>query len=136
MKPKSMRYIARVESGHNKCYAVRAGFFEGSSFKTFTDGIYGGKRKALAAAKLWRDQEVLKFQEKIGKKNPRREYGKGWYMKRHERRGVISFSATAQWFNDKLGKQRQKSFSVNKYGRKEAIRLAKQHYKLVTTGEL
>ena len=131
-----MKYITRIDSGYTHCYFVRAGYFKGSNSKCFTDGVYGGKRKALAQAKLWRDQQVKKFKSIIGKRNPRRHYGKGWYMSTDKRKDAVYLNAVAQWWDDTKNKQRQKSFSVNRYGYRKAVQLAKQHYKFMTTGKL
>lgn len=131
-----MKYISRIDSGYTHSYYVRAGYFKGSNNKNFSDGIYGSKRKALAAAKIWRDQQVKKFKLIIGKRDPRRGYGKGWHKSIDKRLSGEYINIVAQWWDNKANKQRQKSFSANKYGYRAAVQLAKQHYKLMTTGKL
>ena len=59
MKP--MKYITRIDSGYTHCYFVRVGYdIEPKVQKSFNDNKYGGKTKALKAAKTWRDKQLKK----------------------------------------------------------------------------
>ncbi len=52
--PRPNRYISRIEWGYGACYFVK--FPLADVKKTFSDKMLGGKRKALAAARAWRDE--------------------------------------------------------------------------------
>ena len=46
-----MKYISRIDSHNTHCYTVRVGYdIPEATHKTFSDTVYGGKRKALKAA--------------------------------------------------------------------------------------
>jgi len=50
-----LRRINRVESDRERCWRVSVRRYGQSVVRAFTDLCYGGKRKSLAAAKIYRD---------------------------------------------------------------------------------
>lgn len=69
------KYIARIDSGRTHCWFLRMPPIPG---KSFSDGVYKGKRKALQAAREYRDSIL-------------REAGEEWKLKvESSRNGVPS----------------------------------------------
>lgn len=63
---KDMRHITRMDYPRSKGWWVRIyASREVLSQQMFSDGIYGGSRKALAVAKAWRNEQEEKFARKI-----------------------------------------------------------------------
>jgi hypothetical protein len=58
MKPKALRSIRRIDDDSRSTHAWLAQVQRHNqiAMKTFSDGVWGGKRKALAAARAWRDE--------------------------------------------------------------------------------
>jgi len=136
---REMQYISRIDSGSTHCYYVRAGYgFKEATNKTFSDSLYGGKRKALEAAKKWRDKEVKRLKPHIvnwqAKQN--RHFGKGYHVATDNRFDPPKESWRATFWSKKLGRQLTKTFSINRYGFNQARKLAKQWRKFMLTGEL
>ena len=124
--------ITRIDSGGIHCWYVR--LYEGQDChsKTFSDGRYGGKRKALRAAKAWRD-EVLAGIEARGVQ--RRQRGRaptlfsgrsssgvdGVKLRHHiDPRGYRAVSWAAEW-HDRPYHRVTRTFSVRKYGYRGAF---------------
>jgi hypothetical protein len=125
----ALHHISIIESGGTKCAWVRIKY-DGHSFQqSFPYRKYGGKRKAVAAAKLKRDEQGKKI------------YGKNWPYAKFSPRRVsplnssgeigVSFSTkdnswVATWQAGTAGKRSQRNayFSINKFGDEEARRLA------------
>jgi hypothetical protein len=99
----------------------------------FTDRVYGGREKALAAAKAFRDQLIARYPAlsrrafcSIRKKNNRSGISgvtriEGYQL--HRGRKQLRVYWVAQWPIGP-GRARQKKFSVRIYGEREAFRLA------------
>lgn len=124
-----LHHISIIESGGTNCAWVRIRYNDKCFQQSFSFKKFGGKLKAVAAAKKVRDREGKKI------------YGKHWpYAKYSPRKisplnssGVIgvSFSAkdnawVATWQEGKAPtrKQRNAYYSVNKYGPEKAKLLA------------
>jgi len=125
----ALHHISIIESGGTNCAWVRIKY-DGNSFQqSFPYKKYGGKTKAIAAAKMKRDQQGKKI------------YGKNWPYAKFSPRKVsplnssgeigVSFSEkdnswVATWQEGKAGKRKQRNayFSVNKYGDDKARLLA------------
>jgi hypothetical protein len=125
----ALHHISIIESGGTNCAWVRIKYDPHNFQQSFPYKKYGGKAKAIAAAKLTRDIQ--------GK----RIYGKNWpYAKFSPRRtsplnssGEIGVSYSvkdnawvATWQEGANGsrKQRNAYFSINKYGSDKAKQLA------------
>ena len=90
----------------------------------FSDGVYGAKYKSLAAAIKWRDRTLKKLPHplRIDRGSIKRPYG---YTKRVLlKRRVDWHDVYTAWARLKSGKVATTSYSIAKYGKKEAKRLA------------
>ncbi len=93
--------------------------------KTFSDGVHGGKRKALAMAVEYRDKMRKKYPRSYTGDNLRRKsykYSEGVYLR--EKGEGLDWIA---WWSKKVkGKMKvyQKSFSIFKYGNTKAKKMA------------
>lgn len=120
-----MHHISLLESSGMNCAWVRIAYGGKTYQQSFTYKNYGGKAKAIAAAKAHRDHEGKKI------------YGEYWpYVKQAPRRisslnytGVIGVSycerdhswvATWQEGQGRERRQKNKCFSINKYGDRNA----------------
>lgn len=133
IKSLSMRYIRRVDSGHHawKVQIKRANVVW---HKYFTDAQHGGKRRALAAAKVWRDELLPRIsgpQYEVWKREqPRSNNTSGvggvWRGVRRSSKGgrVWEWPYWQAFWRDLDGKRRCKTFSVGKYGERKAKALA------------
>ncbi len=89
------------------------------------------KEECLAAAQKWRDENKPPnmYSQKYKMKrdpSPNNKLGiKGVYIEERKRMNGVTSYAIGIW-TDKC-KTRKKHFSINKYGRDEAIRLAKEY---------
>lgn len=103
---------------------------EGALFrKVFSDRDYGGEEGSLAAAEEFHKQLISYFPPKTRKehseqrrKNSRDIIGVSRITKATKGHKYDFWQAT--WTDAKLGKCRNKAFSINKYGEDEARRLA------------
>ena len=137
-----MKYISRIDSGCSHCYIVRVGYkIPEATHKTFSDGVYGGKRKALKAARAYRNKELKRLKPTLDKRygydtNNQRHWGKG-VNETWDRKGDWEYLyITATYWDGRKKKQLHKVFSVNKYGYELAWKLAAQWRSLKLTGEL
>lgn len=124
-KDLSMRFIHLFESNGWKSYRVRIIKGDRHNYlvqKSFAFSRFGGEKKALIAAKKFRDQQIVKL--KIKKNPSRNKFGLVGLF--------IGFSGTIInpqkyfWvavFN-RDGNNIRKTFSIAKYGYKEAFRKA------------
>ena len=138
-----MKYISRIDSNYTHCYTVRVGYnIPEATHKTFADGVYGGKRKALKAAIVHRDKELKRLKVTLCKrykydKNSQRHWGVGvnenWDR---DKNGYDYLHIVGTYWDGRKKKQVHKSFSVNKYGYELAWKLAAQWRSLKLTGEL
>ncbi|MDD9889980.1 MAG: AP2/ERF family transcription factor [Gammaproteobacteria bacterium] len=128
-KLSALHHISIIESQGTNCAWVRIKY-NGKSFQqSFPFKRYGGKRKAIDAAKKKRDQKgkviygpnwpYAKFSpRKISPLNSSGEIGVSYSEKDH------SWVATWQEGKGKRRKQKNAYFSINKYGETKAKRLA------------
>ena len=133
-KANPMRYIQRLDSKRHHAWKVavrRAGQY---LHQYFTDSTYGGTAQALAAAMAWRDQTVAELtgadyaiwrREWMRPTNSSGIVGvyRGLIAKKRGKRTVKLANWQAYWQNAN-GKRSTRSFSVNKYGEKEAKQMA------------
>lgn len=133
MKPRPNRNITRIDTGSTHGFEVRF-MRRGYVFeKLFSDAVYGGKRKALAAAREYRDELEAEYPHYSRKEVARikserntsgvvgvrlsEETDDRWPSK------PVYLYWVAQW-SPSPGVRKTKRFSVNKYGEEEAFRLA------------
>jgi len=136
---REMKYISRIDSGSTHCYYVRAGYgFKECTNRSFADGVYGGKYKALIAAKKWRDKEVKRLKPHVinWQAKQKRSFGKGYHIALDKRFDPPIKSWRATYWSKKLGRQLTKTFGINRYGFNQARKLAKQWRQFMVTGEL
>lgn len=140
-----MRYITRMEKYKKGCRTWSVRLQMAGVQKSFPDSKYGGREKALAAAKEWRDKMVLLYPDfGPGYKNRAlKEYGNprrnnstgidGVNMEYLSDRNSISFQA--RYYEN--GKVRRKCFTIGKkYDVDEAFYLAaKARYELTGRGD-
>ncbi len=132
--PVGRKYITRFNYGNTLGWWVRilmSRIGNGQTHKLFSDNRYGSKGEALDAAILFRDKtfrRLTKSQRTIINSGGRSRLGTvldgcGVYMvRRTGARGDQYEDYVANWWTD--GKQHRQQFSVNKYGRRKAKRLA------------
>lgn len=126
------RNITRMDHEKVRGYWVRV-VKDGQLYqKLFSDGQFGGKRKAMEAARAYRD-EIR--QELFGENatSPRRVFTSckrntsgmvGVHYVEKTRGGSITRAYVASWCPVKGGPQKHKYFSVNRLGKREAFRQA------------
>jgi len=130
------KYITRMDYNNVHGYIVRwsvtGNWEKDTQSKLFSDGVYGSKRKALIAAKKFRNAKYksLGKEELLDGRKPRK-------VRRHSRNvsgilGVrynlhsrnITFYEEWSAFGYKFGKHWRKAFSINKHGERAAFLLA------------
>lgn len=126
-------YITRMEYANVLGWNVRV-YVDSAPVepKLFSDGVYGGKRKALAAARKYRDRIVRKYKvvpisrrkQHYHVRDARNASGYvGVTLQRTRRSGrTVSYSWIASFM--KNGKQHKQSFSIREYGYERAFRNA------------
>jgi hypothetical protein len=125
------KLITRIDHRNTHGWNVRIVSDGHTHSKLFSDGVYGGKRKALDAARKHRDRLHRKL---LGRPVPERReirFGNarnttgvvGVSLSVRQRGSAIYEYFVATWC-PKKGRQARKAFSVNIYGRREAFRLA------------
>ncbi len=130
-----MRHISRIDAGNTHCYTVRFQKKDGMPHKTFSDGVWGGKRKALRAARDWRDYAC-----KVLKRTPderdirgpvtsdiRNKTGViGVHLTTKIKNGVDYPSFRCQWQFGPISNRKSKTrhFSIDAYGYGKAFRMA------------
>lgn len=131
------KYIIRREDNDCKTYGWRVELrIKGvvNERKYFPDSVSTGKAPALLAAICWRDKKI----KELGltnirdlKKTPFNKSAGGVFQTSVVKGGHRYSVVIAQWVDHSAYKnaKRQKSYSVNKYGLKKALRLAKKHRK-------
>lgn len=129
-KPKDQLYISRIDQGHTHCWTVRILPTKPGGFNaTITDGVHGGKRAALRLAKEIRD-EALKNMSRLNKLAMNRKQwpnyfsAKGYYLGSREREHGTYYFYNVFCYDHFERKLKSKSYSVDKYGKREAERLA------------
>lgn len=121
-----MKYIYRIDHGNQHCYQVIVGRgLKQKKSKAFFDGVYNGKRNALKQAKIYRDNAVKELAPLMElRKRSLRTYGKNISEYWHTTGAWQYLNIKATFYDAKKKKQLAKSFSVNKYGYNEAVKLA------------
>ena len=128
--------VTRVDNAHSRTHGWMVTIQRRGVIyrKQFSDGVFGGKARSLAAARAWRD-EIVARHPPLSK----REHAQ--ILKKNNKSGVVgvcrcyasdksgSKDAGKRWFWVASwvlpdGRARRAKFSVNKYGEEEAFRLA------------
>ena len=132
-KTKPNRNISRVDTGSTHGYQVR---FMRKGYVTeqfFSDSIYGGKRNALAAARVLRDELEAEYphysrKQIANKMNQRNTSGVvGVRLAEEVARHIPSKPVYKYWvaqWSPAPGVRKTRRFSVNKYGNAKAYKLA------------
>lgn len=137
LKNKNMRYISPWKHQGSVGFYVRVPNGNKLLQKLFNKNKYGGINKAKQAAMTWRDK-ILKQNKQLGlldayhlRRVPGKNYSNvtnraaaiGVFLDVSEKgNGEIYYGWTARYMKD--GKQRNKYFSVNKYGDDKAFKMA------------
>jgi len=132
-KPSSNKGISRIDSTSTHGWFVR-GYRNNKTFsKLFSDKKLGGKAKALIAAKAFRQSLWNKIEKIPVKRRPRRLVVRDsrnttgvigvCHIAKKNNNGSIYESYAVSW-RPKPGIQKCTSFSIKKYGRQQAFRLA------------
>lgn len=131
------RNISRIETGSTRGYEVRVMRRGTQVCKHFSDRQWGGKRKALAAAREYRDNlvTVLAGREISRKERARAQRSSNQsgivgvrYTELRDSRGENEYVYAfweAQW-SPRPGVRKTRRFSINKYGDEKAKRMAIQ----------
>jgi hypothetical protein len=135
--------ISRIDSEACRTYGwyVRARFDGKVISKLFSDKKYGGKAKALMKARRYYKRSLEKLIKKhsdlktdtlpvktIVTRNRKNNTGVVGVQKitKHNNGGTVYVAYRVNW-TDKSGKSRNKFFSIDKFGNKEAFKLAREY---------
>lgn len=134
-KMKPLRNIIRIDHEASRTYAWRVTLQRRNKIviKPFSDAIYGGKRKALKAAREYRDALLLQHsvfdhqiwvRTRLRKNNTSGIPGVARYevVANHNTKRRVTFWL-ASWVNEN-GASRKRKFYVSRYGEHQAKRLA------------
>ena len=133
MKPKALRNIRRMDDASRSTHAwlVQVQRHNQVAIKLFSDSVWGGKRKALAAARAWRDehkQPVAEQAHALWRRNRLRSNNRSGLVgvARYERTAEANGRKTggvafwlAAWV-DEHGASRKRKFSVKRWGERGA----------------
>ena len=127
MKTKSRhKGISRIVNGKSGGWFARVYFRKKTYSKLFSDSVYGSKAMALTKAIQWRDKTKRELEYKYWnvpvEKKARSNTGVVGVTRTHKN-GKPCYSVSWQ---AETGKQKCKTFSVDKYGEEESFRLACQ----------
>lgn len=121
-----MQYIVRFEFGSTLGWWVR---IQRSTFKhrkLFSDGVHGGKQKALIAAKAYRDQLVKKAPDKLHDWSlvlkTSGSYKRHMRLVRTRSRDVYRVDTFTAWIRTKPNVLACSRWSIEKWGVREAKR--------------
>lgn len=129
------RNIIRVDHEASRTHAWRVTVQRHNDIavKTFSDAIYGGKRKALKAAEAYRDELLRRYspyahaiwvRTRIRRNNTSGIPGVARYEERaNPQTSYIRVFWLASWVNEQ-GDSRKRRFLVSHYGERQAKRLA------------
>jgi hypothetical protein len=129
------RNIMRVdhEASHTHAWRVTLQRHNEIVVRTFSDSIYGGKRKALKAAVEYRGELLLRYspyahaiwiRTRLRRNNTSGIPGVGRYEERaNPHTGYTREFWLASWVNEH-GASRKRKFTVSRYGERRAKRLA------------
>lgn len=133
-KPIRHHHVYRIDrdASRTHCWRVQIQCSGHIVLHSFSDGLYGGKRKALQAALVWRDAMLDQVQHEraqrwlymctvLRKNNSSGIVGVGRYISRES--GEERASWHGYWQGDD-GKRHSRKFAVDKYGEKHAKALA------------
>ncbi len=133
MKPKALRNIHRTDDDNSRTHAwlVQVQRHNQIAMKMFSDGVWGGKRKALAAARAWRDELTQPLTEQahaLWLRNRLRSNNRSGLVgvARYERTVDANSrknSGAAFWLGfwiDEHGASRKRKFSVKLWGERGA----------------
>jgi hypothetical protein len=117
-KAKTTRYlnITRMDYPKSQGYFVRVRWKGDARSKLFSDGVYGDRLAALAAAIAWRDETT----RELGKPRPGAAPSPGVGIHRRVREGREVYEAT--WSVG--GKRGRTTYSIEKHGARQARALA------------
>jgi hypothetical protein len=120
------KYITRLDHKNTHGWWVRVYLRSKPVYnKLFSDGVHGGKLKALKAAKSYRDKVCKKAFGKAMQPGARRTWGKGVYRQEDTKpNGYVTEAWVAFWSQG--GKQHRRSYSVYKYGERQAKKMAQE----------
>ncbi|CAN7343890.1 hypothetical protein [Polaromonas sp. LjRoot131] len=134
-----MRRITRVESDRERSWRVCVRRYGQSVTKAFTDLCYGGKRKSLAAAKIYRnaleahiatfdaDHRLWRRAQKT-RGNSSGTVGVARYLAASKKQGGMPAPYWQAFWLDAWGKRQRKNFRVGVHGERKAKRLAREAY--------
>ena len=129
------RNIIRVDHEASRTHAWRVTVQRHNDIaaKTFSDAIYGGKRKALKAAEVYRGELLRRYspyahaiwvRTRLRRNNRSGIPGVGRYEERvNHNTGYTRVFWLASWVNEQ-GDSRKRKFMVSHYGERHAKRLA------------
>lgn len=136
MKTVATRNIRRMDDPSRSTHAwlVQVQRHHRISIKMFSDSVWGGKRKALAAAQHWRDQHtepLAEYAQKLWRRNQLRRNNRSGVtgVARYERKPTPRQRTpgapfwVAAWI-DEHGAKRTRKFSVKRWGERGAKRMA------------
>jgi len=125
------KLITRIDHKNTHGWNVRIVKDGETHSRLFSDGVHGGKRKALEAARAYRDklhQKLFKRpvseRREIRYSNARNSTGIVGVSLSVRRRGSGIYEYYVATWCPKKGQQARKAFSVNMYGRRKAFRMA------------
>lgn len=136
MKTAAFRNIRRMDDPSRSTHAwlVQVQRHKHAAIKMFSDNVWGGKRKALAAARQWRDEHTQprgEYQHELWRRNIlRRNNSSGLVgIARYERKPLPSGKPShgAFWLAfwvDEHGISRKRKFSVRRWGEHRAKQMA------------
>jgi hypothetical protein len=129
------RNIVRVDHEASRTHAWRVTVQRHNDIavKTFSDAIYGGKRKALKVAEAYRDELLRRYspyahaiwvRTRLRRNNTSGIPGVGRYEQLdNPKTGSVRVFWLASWVNEQ-GDSRKRRFMVSHYGERQAKRLA------------
>ena len=138
MKPKALRNIRRMDDASRSTHAwlVQVQRHNQIAIKMFSDSVWGGKRKALAAARAWRDEHkqppaeqahALWRRNRLRSNNRSGLVGVARYERKADADGQKKTSGAAFWLAswiDAHRASRKRKFSVKRWGERGAKRKA------------
>lgn len=101
------KYISRIDSGNTHCYFLRILEKRDDGIrKAFSDGMFGGKRKALLAAVKFRDEFLKRFPIDISVHRKAYTFpcfrSKGYYFGSRKRETVDNYEYCTAYCYDKF----------------------------------